>query len=271
MQTCSQKAQKVLQATENYVDFFPIRAVREARDVREELIPELINRVNFAIVQAEALPNNYMGHLFALYLLAEFRAREAFEPVLRIFHLSEKALDMLGDTLTEGLGSIAASIAMERYSELLAIFENISLYEFARLAALSAIEIQMHNGLVNRLELEARLKETLQNSIRENDFIAVTALAGTVCTLKLNSLVDMIREAFDSKPIDTFHIDRGFFEQTLQKEPSYGKSQHEQLVSTAEESMSWWHCFKNNSNRKIQRNELCPCSSGLKYKHCCIK
>jgi len=24
-------------------------------------------------------------------------------------------------------------------------------------------------------------------------------------------------------------------------------------------------------SRKIQRNEICPCGSGLKYKHCCIK
>lgn len=268
-QTCSDKAQKVLQTTEKHIDFFPISAVRDARNIQEELIPELLNRVNFAIEQAETLPNDYMGHIFALYLLAEFRVRDAYEPIIRIYSLSEKALDFLGDILTDGLDSIAASVAMGRYTELLAIFENRTLYEFARLSALSAIEIQIHNGLVDRSEIVTKLKESLQNAIREEDSIAVTALASTVCILKINELVDMVRPTFEGDLIQPFLIDRITFEQILQRESTYGKSQNERLVSTAEESMSWWSCYKGK--RKIQRNELCPCTSGLKYKNCCIR
>lgn len=265
-----QLAQYVLQATENYTGFFPARAVRAAREVREELIPGLIARVDFAVDNGKALPERCMGHIFALYLLAEFRVGKAYEPMLRVFFLDEDALDVvMGDTLTEGFGSIIASVAQGRYKELLAIFENRELYEYARLAALSAIEIQMHEGLIDRPDVEKQLGRILSSAMEAEDVVAVTALVGTVCTLKIKLLVDIAREAFDRHLVDIFVVDLDFFEKTIET-GSYGGVHYEQLVATAEESMSWWHCFKSGADQKVSRNVPCPCGSGLKSKRCCF-
>jgi hypothetical protein len=267
----SQLAQYVLQATENYMEFFPVNAVRVARDVRNELIPELIKRVEFAINCGKALSENYMGHIFALYLLAEFRVVESYETMLQMFFLDEDALyKVLGDTLTEGFGSIIASVAQGRYKELLAIFEGRELYEFARLAALSAVEIQLHKGLLNRQEVEEELGLILSRAMEAEDVIAVTALVDTVCEHKIKFLADTARKAFDQQLVDTFVISRNNFEEIVESEND-GDSHFEKLVNTAEESMSWWHCFKSDSNHKVPRNALCPCRSGLKFKRCCYR
>ncbi|SCA64005.1 Uncharacterized protein CPn_0206/CP_0561/CPj0206/CpB0210 [Chlamydiales bacterium SCGC AG-110-P3] len=265
-----QLAQYVLKATENYTGFFPARAVRAAREECEELIPELIKRVDFAVDSGKALSENYMGHLFAIYLLAEFRAEKAYETMLRMFSLDGDALEVvLGDTLTEGLGSIVASVAQGRYKDLLALFENSELYEFARLAALSAVEIQMHEGLIDRPEIEKQLGRILSSAIEAEDVVAITALIGTVCTLKIEQLADAAREAFDRDLVDKLMIGRDYFERII-RTGDYGGAHYEQLVVTAEESMSWWHCFESDADHTVSRNVRCPCGSGLKSKRCCF-
>lgn len=271
IQDKAQIAQYVLRATENVNKIFPINAIRAAKEVHKEIIPELIKRIEYAIECGVELPDSYMGHIYALYFLAEFRVREAYEPMLRLFFLEEDALrSLLGDILTEDLGSAIASVAMGRYEELLAIFKNRELYEYARLAALSAIEIQMNLGLIDSLTLENCLASVLHHAIEDQDIVVTTALANTVCDLKLERLVNEVRMAFDNQLIDTLMIDRECFEEDLQRERAYGEMYYEQMISTTEQSMSWWDCFKPESAAKVRRNQLCPCGSGKKFKRCCL-
>ncbi|CCB91926.1 hypothetical protein, putative type III secreted [Waddlia chondrophila 2032/99] len=263
--------QYVLRATENFNNFFPIKPLRLAKEVRKEMIPELIKRIEYAVDCGVELPDPYMGHIYALYLLAEFRAEEAYEPMLRLLFLKEDTLEfLLGDHLTEGFASAIASVAMGRYEELLAIFKDRELYEFARLAAMSAIEIQTHAGLIDSLTLENHLLPILHQAIENQDVIITTAFASTASDLKLERLGNEVRIAFDRQLIDTSILDREFFEENFQTE-EYGKQHFEQLVSTAEQSMSWLRNFKSESAEKVKRNDLCPCCSGKKFKHCCLR
>lgn len=47
------------------------------------------------------------------------------------------------------------------------------------------------------------------------------------------------------------------------------KLQHEKSIFTQEDGM-WFYKSGELFNSKIERNEPCPCSSGKKYKKCCI-
>ncbi len=55
---------------------------------------------------------------------------------------------------------------------------------------------------------------------------------------------------------------------------------HYQFVRDTIGEMEWWACFKPpapaqalqlQSKKKVGRNDACPCGSGRKYKHCCLR
>ncbi|MCX6929225.1 MAG: DUF1186 domain-containing protein, partial [Verrucomicrobia bacterium] len=52
---------------------------------------------------------DYMLHDFALYLLAQFREKRAYAPIVKMFSApGETPFDLFGDTVTEGLSRIGA-------------------------------------------------------------------------------------------------------------------------------------------------------------------
>lgn len=49
--------------------------------------------------------------------------------------------------------------------------------------------------------------------------------------------------------------------------------QNNQMKQLEELAQAWKtaHTQKVREHKKIGRNDLCPCGSGLKYKNCCLK
>ena len=83
---------------------FPSAAVEFACSHREEVAPHLIEALT-QMVSAPALADddNYLLHLYALYLLSAWRDSRSYAPMLALGYLSEDKLDMvLGDLLTDG-------------------------------------------------------------------------------------------------------------------------------------------------------------------------
>jgi uncharacterized protein YecA (UPF0149 family) len=53
------------------------------------------------------------------------------------------------------------------------------------------------------------------------------------------------------------------------------KRRHYQLIDDVIREMEWWACFDAppppRPKKKAGRNDPCPCGSGRKYKHCCMR
>jgi hypothetical protein len=98
-----------LQRVPDQADFAPYEAaLLAATGQRETITPELIA----AIDRVSAEPAHYLKdhedclHLFAIYLLTQFRERRALDSFLRFFSLpGEQSLDLTGDMVTEHGGS----------------------------------------------------------------------------------------------------------------------------------------------------------------------
>jgi len=73
---------EILKELEPYTGRFPIKAMRAAIEQREAITPELL-RVVEAVAENPtefARRHDYMVHLFALFLLAQFRETRRFPP-----------------------------------------------------------------------------------------------------------------------------------------------------------------------------------------------
>jgi hypothetical protein len=123
------------------VEFYhlPVEAIRAAQQRREEVIPgliDLIRRATERIRRGEEVNTN--GHFFALFLLTEFRAKEALPAILEAVTLPGEAPEQLfGDAITETLPSVLAELAGDSLDALDNLISDRSLYEFVRSSAAS--------------------------------------------------------------------------------------------------------------------------------------
>src|SRR5579872_2260356 len=91
----------------------PESAIRAAQQRREEITPRLIDLIRKATdaVRSGAAPGGD-GHLFALYLLTEFRAKAALPAILEALSLpGEGPFDLFGDAVTEDVCRVLAALA----------------------------------------------------------------------------------------------------------------------------------------------------------------
>src|ERR1035438_2933324 len=104
---------EILKDLEPYTGRFPMKAMEAAIEQREAITPELL-RVLEAVAEdplAFAKRQDYMLHLFAMHLLAQFREKRAYAPIVKIFSApGDTPFDLAGDTVTEGLKRILGSV-----------------------------------------------------------------------------------------------------------------------------------------------------------------
>jgi len=85
-------------------DELPEKLLREAQARRQEITPSLIEVLQHAVgLKREGA--TYQGNVpfFAMFLLAEFRAKEALPVVMQLLELpDEPRYELIGDTDTEG-------------------------------------------------------------------------------------------------------------------------------------------------------------------------
>jgi hypothetical protein len=102
----------ILHEFERATGKFARAAVEAAVTRREEVTPELLGVLEETVDRATQVDaeGDYMAHLYAMFLLAQFRQTRAYPLVVRFASLPGDLLDSLcGDFITEDLGHTALS------------------------------------------------------------------------------------------------------------------------------------------------------------------
>jgi hypothetical protein len=82
-----------------------------------------------------------MAHLFALHLLAQFREKRAYPPIVKILSApGETPFDLAGDKVTEGLSRIFGSVYDGNPAPLHALGKSEEVNEYVRSAAIDAFK-----------------------------------------------------------------------------------------------------------------------------------
>ena len=266
------------------------------REHKEESIPVLLEFLSDCIdlyINAVEWSDDLVYPMYTMFPLAEFGVNEAFNSFIRILELDEEHCDwILGDCLTEDMGSLLGSIAVaENIDRIKTVVENTALDDFQRLAALRALSVLYVRDLYSREEISAYFGQLL--STFEDDCTFLTFVACECDDLVLEEHYSNIVALFEANKIDEFIIEKNDFTSSPYKLSKGEKVKDPHIrssfnvVTNTVESMQTWACFNSYPVRKpvnqtfsatpivkqpkISRNAPCPCNSGKKYKHCCLK
>ena len=264
-----------------------IECIRENRD---EAIPVLLERVKSTIENAKNDPDfDYDGRdVYAMFLLAEFRVKEAFPHLIQYLDLDgDKTYDILSDTLTEGFASILASCATsDDVPTLKKYVLNDNLDEFNRMTALDAIWILFWENVVSRDYFIQFVRDFITSHQQDVFDNLLDEVAFHVLDANITELFDDVRTVCarprikgEERYFESYESFCEMLDGASDLKYDRDKHQNHMLVEDVSDYISWWHCFKENKQKmtppsparttKVGRNEPCPCGSGKKYKKCC--
>ena len=297
---------EILKELEPYTGQFPKKALEAAIEQREAITPELLRVLETAAENPVefAKREKYMLGIFAMYLLAQFREKRAYRPLVKMFSApGETAFELAGDTVTEGLKQILGSVYDGDPAPLQGLVEDENVNEYVRSAALDAFVVLVDSGQMSREEAMAYYRSLFQGRLKRTYSHAWNGLVTAVADLPAPELLEEVRQAYKDDLVDPGLAGLGEIERDL-LHPDRSYREQYAIITNAVHELEGWACFHpQNPKRKklpmpqiplpppppapaparsvarqafvrepkIGRNDPCPCGSGKKYKKCCGK
>jgi hypothetical protein len=141
----------------------PYEALKAAIVHREQIIPELLQLIELAHDDRDYLWENpdYLGHIYAMYLLAQFREKLAYPLIIEFFSSPDDE-----EEPTDNLGRILASVCGGDDSLIKGLIENEKAYKYARGEAIGALVSLVTCGEKSREEVVAYFQTLYREKIK---------------------------------------------------------------------------------------------------------
>jgi hypothetical protein len=301
-----QDAAALFSQLELYTGRFPEATLKAAFEQREAITPLLLEELRQMAADpaaAEQQPEDYMRPIYAVYLLAQFRERAAYEPLLAFLSIpGELVMDLMESVVTGDLGRILASICAGDLEPVKALIENPAANEWVRSGTLDTLAALYWEGQLTRDDYIAYLHELFTRRIERTYCVFWGSMVADACELGAVELLPEIQRAFDDGLVDQSFISPSYAEDRIQRSssnpPDDRRGSSRGFIGSAVDEIRWWACFKEKTptdsasspptvkvsppaatsastaavrtGPKVGRNEPCPCGSGKKYKKCCL-
>lgn len=187
----------------------PREAIESAIAKRSQITPYLLEILEDAITRIDEIieDDNYQGHLYAMYLLAQFREERAFPYLIHLFSFpGDIPHAIAGDVLTEDLSRILASVCGKNYSALMSLIENVSVNEYVRAACQTSLVILVGCGLLSRNAVTDYFRSLFEGKLERIPSFAWDNLIVCCCTVHPEELYSYIKKTFDDHLINTSFI-----------------------------------------------------------------
>lgn len=232
---------------------FPRTALKNAIARREEITPDLLEILEDAAQNIEDLPRGYMAHLYAMFLLAQFREERAYPLIVDFFSTpGEVVMDVTGDVVTEYLGRILASVSGGDPGLMKTLVENEEANEYVRSAAFRGLTSLVIQGELPREEMMVYLQHLFRGGIIREHSVLWNTLVSDSVRLYPEEVYEDIKQAYKDGLVETFFV--GFEdveralargkEQTLEELQDF--SHHYDLVEDVISEMEWWAGFSGS-------------------------
>ena len=242
--------QEILQQFATTTGTFPREAVAQAIAQRETITPELLRILTEAQHNIEnLLDSDSMAHIYAMYLLAQFREPRAYPLIVEFFSIpGDIALDTTGDVVTEDLGRILASVSCGDIRLMTSLVENAHANEYVRVAALRGLVTLVACGEQARDDIIAYFQGLFQGKIARDMSFVWYGLVAASHDLYPEELYDDIKHAFAEELIETGFIGLDDIDETLKRGKEHVLDALQQntrysLITDTITEMDWWACF----------------------------
>lgn len=275
--------EEIIERLKLYDGTFPRQALKEAVAKREQITPVLLQILDEAAHNIEDIyeQEDYMAHIYAMFLLAQFREKRAYPLVVDFFSApGDISLEATGDVVTEYLGRVLASVCRGDVSLVKQLAENEEADEYVRNAALESLVCLVAAGQMAREDVLAYYKSLFESDLSKQPSHFWDGLVSCCTDLYPEEIYPQIKQAFEADLIDEWVIDLDFVDEQLAlgREEVLSRLQDDRykLIEDTIEELESWACIQlpvrqqpTVRKKKIGRNEPCPCGSGKKYKKCC--
>lgn len=247
--------EEILKALAHKDNKFPREALEQAVAQKDEITPHLLKILErVADDPDEVLDREDFSFLYALYLLAQFREKRAYPLIVRIASLPPETVDaLLGDTITEGLPKILASVCGGDTSLIKRLGENTEAEKFVRGSAFNALVALVVSGDLSREEVMSYYSrlfdEKLAKEPSEEAVVVLTQLVICATDLYPEELYDRIKQAYREELIEEFVIDLEWIDEVMAKGKEAAlarlrEDRHFRLVESAIKEMEWWAWYR---------------------------
>lgn len=179
----------------------PEETLRTIQRRRDEFIPALIQAIRDATAKiraGEAVAGS--RHFYALFLLTEFRAKEALPAIMEAISLPDRrAYEIYFDGMDAPLASMFAVLAGDQPELIDAFIRDSSVDEHTRWEAINSIAYLVRDGVIPREVAGARLVALLRHAVDSNDSVIVEALVITLGAIGAAETRHVAREAITSE------------------------------------------------------------------------
>ncbi|MDQ1257699.1 MAG: hypothetical protein QG656_2305 [Candidatus Hydrogenedentes bacterium] len=264
---------------------------------RDEIVPDLLRILEEDADRIDYINEHedYIGHLFAMFLLAHFREPRAHQPLIRFFSVPGEDYDLAaGDVVTEDLGAMLAWTFNGDTKPIEKLIENPALNEYVREEGVDALRQLALTGTLPREQVIRYYGELLSGRLEREPSVVWSELALCATDLHPGENFELIRKAYDDGLCDEFYIGLKRIEKaSLRDMESVLKESRKSLPGPDNmiKSISFWLAerqkdtdataktwpspipltpsIRKTDDSSVGRNAPCPCGSGKKYKKCC--
>ena len=256
---------EILSALENISRKFPHLAVEQAIAQQEAITPLLLKALEEAKTNIEEIDENpaYYLHIFALYLLAQFREPRACPLVVDFFSIpGEITLDLTGDLVTEHLGRILASVYNGDLNLIKQLIEDPEVNEYVRGSAVTSLLILVLQGVIAREEMIQYFQELFSTPEKDESYFWTDLAYESAKLCPTEELLQLIEQTSEAGIVDSSVIQRDRVDHYLELGPEGALNELREdpnytLVEDTVAEMEWWACFqeeKPKSTSKIPRS-----------------
>jgi len=210
--------EEIIERLKFYDGTFPRQALKEAVARREQVTPVLLQILEEAAHSVEDIyeQEDYMAHIYAMFLLAQFREKRAYPLVVDFFSApGDISLEATGDVVTEYLDRILASVCGGDVSLIKRLAENEAADEYVRNAALESLVCLVATGQMAREEVLAYYKSLFESGLSKQPLHFWAGLVSCCTDLYPEEVYSQIKQAFETDLIDEWIIDLDFVDEQL--------------------------------------------------------
>jgi len=238
---------------------FPEAQLKEIISRREEFIPELLEILKNAKENYEEILEkpNYFAHIYAIFLLAQFKEKQSFKPIIDLISLPKEIPDdIFGDFLTEDLHKILASVCGGDIEPIKTLVEDSDVNEYVRCAAIKSFIVLLGEGVISQGEVIEYYKRLFEGKL-EREFSQVwNELIYDSCEVGPSELYEYIKKAYEDEIVDDECISLEEVEGAIKihdktKFPKLKDEGYSFVLDTIEE-LRCWRCFTKSSESKSE-------------------
>jgi hypothetical protein len=244
---------EILKQLEFNTGAFPRQALEQAMSQPEQITPALLEILEYAHTHLDQIAHqeNYMAHIYAMFLLSQFREPRAYPLIADFFSKAGEAVyDLTGDVLTEDLARFLASVCAGDTRRIAQLVEDPQADEYVRGSALEAWVILVTQGIRARDDVLRYYQDLFHGKLPRTPSHVWGVLVNCSADLHLIELQADIQQAFADGLVNDSFVDPQWVERRFAMQPAeifqeLRQDPHNQLIENVVKEMEWWASFQS--------------------------